>query len=176
MTNVTTEMTSKALIAEHNKLAAKLGCKELTSWKKAKGLLVEAILKLEELETEAETEAEAEAEAEAEVESAEPSPVIPKRTIREASLELLCRIAYYENRDEKASEENRVEKDHPRARSVGLPYNMIVDQVREEFEGAQTSVACLRWYAVKVRTEDAGYENYTLPSRRPRAKAAGKKS
>lgn len=101
--------------------------------------------------------------------------VYRERTIREASLEWLCHVDHHEDRTKKTGPENVVPANHPNARSVGLPYLTIIERIVEEFPDADTSVACLRWYAVKVRAEEIGYEGYELPQRRPRAKPAGKK-
>jgi hypothetical protein len=92
------------------------------------------------------------------------------RTIREASMELLCKVSYYEDKTKKPSSENVVEANHPNARSVGLPYKEIVEMIIEEFPEAQTTPACLRWYSVKARVGEFGYENYNLVQRRPRSK------
>lgn len=46
-----------------------------------------------------------------------------------------------------------VDKD-PDGRPLGHPYSVILDAIREQFEGAKTSVACLRWYAVHMRADD----------------------
>lgn len=94
----------------------------------------------------------------------------PRRTIRDASLDLLCHVAYYEDKTRKPSDENRVPSDHKNARSVGIAYDEIIRRIQEEFPGCQTSVACLRWYAVKVRVEERGYEGLRLPQRRPRVR------
>ncbi|UFK26691.1 hypothetical protein [Roseobacter phage RDJL6] len=94
----------------------------------------------------------------------------PKKTIKSVAVDLLCHVAYYENRNEKSSDENRVSEDHPQARSVGLAYDEIIRRIQDEFEGCGTSVACLRWYSVKIRVEEQGYEDLRLPQRRPRAK------
>lgn len=92
------------------------------------------------------------------------------RTIREAALHWLCFADHYENRDEKSSADNRVAEDHAKARSVGITYLDIIERIKEEFPGCDTSVACLRWYSVKVRMQELGYEGYRLCQRRPRAK------
>lgn len=92
------------------------------------------------------------------------------RTIRETALDLLCTVDYFEDKTQRSSPDNRVKSDHPEARSVGLPYLTIIDEIKAQFPDAQTSVACLRWYAVKVRAEEFGYEGYRLAQRRPRAK------
>jgi hypothetical protein len=95
-----------------------------------------------------------------------------ERTIRAAALALLCMVAYYEDRNAKSGPENVVPPDHRGARSVGLPYLDIVERIRGEFPGCETTVACLRWYSVKVRVEELGYEGLRLPQRRPRARPA----
>lgn len=154
------EKTNAQLVEVHNELAACLeGVEPLKQWKQAKDKLIDRIVPLQERVAEIE-EAEAEAEAEAE----------PKRTIKAASVDLLCHVAYYENRDEKPADDNRVEEDDPKARSVGLAYDEIIARIQDEFPGCNTSVACLRWYSVKIRVEEHGYEGLKLPQRRPRAK------
>lgn len=93
----------------------------------------------------------------------------PKRTIKAASVELLCAVSHYEDRDAKPGT-TTVEATDPKARSVGFGYDEIIDRLMEEFPDAGTSVACLRWYAVKIRVGEHGYEDLRLPQRRPRAK------
>jgi transcriptional regulator len=48
-------------------------------------------------------------------------------------------------------------------RKVGHSYATILEKIKERYEGAKTSVACLRWYAVHMR--EAG----KMPPTRPRA-------
>jgi hypothetical protein len=48
-------------------------------------------------------------------------------------------------------------------RPVGYPYEAILNDIREKFPEAKTSVACLRWYAVHMR------ERGVMPPNRPRA-------
>lgn len=93
------------------------------------------------------------------------------RTVRQASLELLCAVDYYEDKSVRPSVDNKVAPDHARAGAVGIPYSQIIVKIKEAFPSANTSAACLRWYAVKVRAGEAGYEGLTLPRRRPRTKA-----
>lgn len=93
----------------------------------------------------------------------------PTRTIKAASVELLCHVSHYEDRDAKPGT-TTVEATDPKARSVGLAYDEIIRRVQDEFPGCSTSVACLRWYAVKIRVGEHGYEDLRLPQRRPRAK------
>lgn len=93
----------------------------------------------------------------------------PARTVRECSLEYLCKVAYHEDKTKDPGPDNVVDVGHANARSVGLPYDEVLAAVREEFPNCETTVACLRWYAVKVRSEE--YEGYRLPQRRPRAKS-----
>ena len=59
-------------------------------------------------------------------------------------------------------------------RTVGMPYDYVVDSVRRLFPESKTTRACLRWYAVKVRVGEAGYEQWRLPQRRPRSSPTGK--
>jgi len=98
--------------------------------------------------------------------SARPKP----GTIRFRALELLCEELYFEDRNKKPDQSNRVNAGSNGARSVGIPYTDIVDMIIEDFPKADTSVACLRWYAVKVRSSEFGYEGYRLAQRRPRSK------
>ncbi len=93
-----------------------------------------------------------------------------KRTIRLAAIEHLCFISYYEDKTLKASTENVVEANHEKARSVGIPYNEVLNLIQDEFEGCETSIACLRWYGVKIRAQELGYSDYTMCQRRPRVK------
>lgn len=92
------------------------------------------------------------------------------RTIREAALDLLCRVEYYEDKSRKPANDNRFDEPAPERRSVGLAYDEIIRRLKEEFPDGQTSVACLRWYAVKARVEEKGYEGLKLPQRRPRVR------
>ena len=89
------------------------------------------------------------------------------RTVRECALELLGFVNHYEDRNTGEV----VDPDHPNARSVGIPYDQVIAGIQEEFPACKTTVACLRWYSVKIRADEEGYENYDLPQRRPRVKA-----
>lgn len=92
------------------------------------------------------------------------------RTIRSAAIELLCKVEHFEDRDEKSGPDNVVGPNKKNARSVGVPYDEIIRRIKAEFPECQTTVACLRWYSVKIRVEEPGYEKLRLPQRRPRAK------
>lgn len=92
----------------------------------------------------------------------------PVRTIKQASLELMCLVDFYEN---KTTGERDNGPNYTNARSVGLSYAEILRRLADEFPDAKTSVACLRWYAVKVRTGERYYEGYVLPQRRPQERA-----
>ena len=168
----------------------------LTQWKQAKSKLVDRILQMQEAQStlkeigkgiepieadgsgttvsdEPEPEAAAEAtvaEPASETEQNETGNDTAERTIKAASVEWLCHVEYHEDRDEKPSDENRVDPDNKKARSVGLPYDEIIRRIQGEFPDCKTSVACLRWYAVKIRVEEYGYEGLKLPQRRPRVK------
>lgn len=91
-------------------------------------------------------------------------------TIRELATDLLCHVDYYETRKENPGPDNIVPSDYPNARSVGISYDRILKVIREHFPKCRTSVECLRWYAVKIRAEDPGYEGRRLCQRRPRAR------
>lgn len=57
-------------------------------------------------------------------------------------------------------------------RPFGHPYEYILDRIREQFDGAKTTVACLRWYAVHMRERGEH-----VPFRpRPRAVPIAKKA
>jgi len=193
-------MTNKELVAVHNDLATQCGANDLKAWKKSKDLLIEKIEQLREqveaepLDTDESIDTIAEAtddeferamagepvavpeEAQAaldtltndEAETLEADDK-PKRTIKAASVELLCAVSHYEDRDAKPGT-TTVEATDPKAHSVGFGYDEIIDRLMEEFPDASTSVACLRWYAVKIRVGEHGYEDLRLPQRRPRAK------
>ncbi len=163
------------LVGIHNGLNPE---KPLKSWKRAKGVLIGRI---EGLRTNGHDTTEPQV-PDTKPEAAEKRTVSktkPKatgtssdRTIRVAALEHLCHVAYHEDRGKKSGPDNVVDQGSSRrARSVGLPYDEIIRLIQKEFRGCDTSVACLRWYAVKVRVGEFGYEDYTLPQRRPRAKS-----
>ncbi len=146
MTDLTTQ-TSTQLVGIHNALNPD---KPLKAWKGKKAILVANIEKLQK--------------------AAEPKPKTSDdvRTIRSAAIELLCHVDHFEDRE--LPHGTKVEADNPNARSVGLPYDVIIAMITEEFPTCKTTVACLRWYSVKIRVEELGYENLRLPQRRPRAK------
>lgn len=159
--------STSELIAYHNDLLSKLGRKDLPlrSWKKSKKDLLEIIIPMD-VEYGIKVAAE-EAEKAARVEATKNHA--SANTIRDAALALLCQVAYYEDKTKKPSPDNRVDPSNKLARSVGLPYQSIVNTLLAQFPGAKTSLACLRWYCVKVRVNEHGFTGYTLPQRRPRA-------
>lgn len=93
-----------------------------------------------------------------------------RRTIREYALKHLCKIDYWEDRREDPSPDNRVSLRASHARSVGVPYDKILTAVKRSFPDCRTNIASLRWYAVKVRVGEEGYEGWHLPQRRPRVR------
>lgn len=136
------DMTVNELLDRY--AALNTGGKPIKSWKKPKTDLVKIVQK-------------AEAAAKA-----------PRPTIRAFALELLCEVAHHEDRTKDPAEDNVVAQDAEGARTVGLPYDTIIEKIKERFPECNTSIACLRWYAVKVRAEEYGYEDLRLPQRRPR--------
>ena len=180
--------TTKELIEIFNNLTAG---DLLKNWKKSKALLIAKIEDLEYVPAATETpildickDTEADQlppltsdelsffeEAEAEVEVPEVAEV-PKITIRELAITLMCKVTHFEDKMKKSGEDNVVDADHVNARSVGLPYNEVIDGIKAVFPDSNTSIACLRWYAVKVRGEEGpGYEGFRLCQRRPRVKS-----
>lgn len=179
------DLTNPELVAIYNDLAEPTGQPTLASWKRAKATLIKRIeglraevLAAEEYATTKEHAAEAAASCNLDEHVATTQSTAEelaksdgtKRTIKSVSINLLCHVTHYENRDEKSGPENHVEKSHPKARSVGLSYDDVLEQIHAQFPGCETSVACLRWYAVKIRANEQGYEDLTMCQRRPRAK------
>lgn len=165
-----------ALTARYNELREKVGEKPVGPWKGKKSDL---IAKIEVLELRQKPEAAPPAptpEPVAEKPAAKPKPAKKQktedgRTIREASLDLLAHVDFYEDKTKASNDENRVGADNKNARSVGLAYLEVINRVKAEFPDADTSVACLRWYSVKVRDakNHPEYSGWKLPQRRPRA-------
>lgn len=166
--------TTAELLGQHNELALALGRDSLSSWKRSKTDLMRRIadmrIALAAARREAGKVAEPPKKRQAKKTSVAKKDDGPGRTIREAALELLCTVDYYEDRSKDSSLDNVVLAAHKEARGVGIPYDEIIRRIKEEFPECQTTVACLRWYSVKVRVEEFGYEGLRLPQRRPRAK------
>lgn len=85
-----------------------------------------------------------------------------KRFIRARSIELLQQVV-------------RVNEDN---RTVGYPYDEILNLLAVEFPESSTSAACLRWYVVHLWSEadEEGLERPKMPQFRPRSKSKSKKS
>lgn len=154
-------MPNKILVEHHNRLAAMFpDVPQIKSWKQKKEGLLDRISTLQQRKREQEPPKK----------DGKKDGKKSRRTIRKKALELLCEVAYYEDRTKPSDDENRVKPDHPQARSVGLAYDEIIRRIKDAFPECKTTVACLRWYAVKVRVEETDYEGYRLPGRRPRVK------
>ncbi len=155
-----TSMTNAVLVDKHNDLAFAVGRDALKNWKGKKSVLIDRIDDLN---------------AEVKDMEAHAKEDEKPRTIRSAAIELLCEVDYYEDRDKPADSDNAaVAGNYKGARSVGLPYDEIIRRIKDEFiplRKCETTVACLRWYAVKIRVEEHGYEGLRLPQRRPRVKS-----
>jgi len=174
--------TVEDLLAKHNQLAKDMGKKPLKTWKNGKDKLRARIDAMYDEAIDGPDPKPAAKKTPKKTTKKQKKAAKPaaedKRTIVQKSIELLCEVSYYEDKMKKAGEDNQ--SDDPKAfgantRSVGLPYDEIIATIRDEFSDrdkpVETSVACLRWYAVKIRAEELGYEGHTLPQRRPRAKA-----
>lgn len=90
-----------------------------------------------------------------------------KRSIKAAALDYMTRVDFFESKKLDIGEDNRCEADDADATPVGFTYAKIIDMIKEEFPECETSVECLRWYAVRVNHGDDGYNVGPLP-RRPR--------
>lgn len=98
-----------------------------------------------------------------------PEPRVKRTdTVVATAMNLLARVAYYEDKTLDPSDDNRVEANHPNARSVGLTYSEVLTLVLEAHPGAKTTNACLRWYVGRVNQGDASYTQWKMPGRRPR--------
>lgn len=88
-----------------------------------------------------------------------------KRTgeIRELCETLLSTVAYHENKSKDVGPENVLKNAGKNTRPVGLSFAEILGDVKRTFPDANTSYACLRWYAVHMRRAGA-----VLP-RRPKS-------
>lgn len=164
----------------YNELRAKVGEQPIKRWAGPKAELIAKIevLELRTPKATAATAPEATAAPEhvtekpkAKQKPAKKQKTEDGRTIREASLDLLAHVDFYEDKTKASNDENRVAADHKNARSVGLAYLEVIERVKLEFPDADTSVACLRWYSVKVRDSKnhPEYAGWKLPQRRPRA-------
>ncbi len=149
----------------------------LVAWKGKKSVLLERIHKLAESQgvevlgtSTVDTKTKAAEKTVTKVVKPKVTGNSPDRTIRAAALELLCHVDHYEDRGEKSGPDNVVMADHTGARSVGIPYDKIIRDIKAEFPDCETTVACLRWYSVKIRVEEQDYEGWKLPQRRPRVK------
>lgn len=169
------DKTSTELVAMHNALAAKLKKPLLKNWKGKKTVLRDRVIALEaegrsELHTKifnAAAKRTKKTTTKTKVSRFQPK-LTGQASIRSIALELLTEVDFHEDKTKRPSDSNRVSANHPHARSVGFSYEAIVDKIRNKYDGAQTSAACLRWYVVKMRNGDSSYEGYDLPNRRPR--------
>lgn len=169
--------TNAELVAEHNRLATILGISILKSWKKAKTELMKKVeLLTANVAAITPTPASKKSKRTPAPKRQRKSPSAPPRavgspedTIRGYALQLLCEVAFYEDKGRKPSRLNRVDDSHKNAGSVGLTYDDILERIHTKFPGSQTSAACLRWYCVKVRASERSYDGFQLPRRRPRS-------
>ena len=152
MTQDLSQSTTAELIGIHNGLNPD---SPLKSWKRSKDVLIDRIEALRPVE--------------------KPKSKPATRTIRSAAIDLLCHVDFYEDRHKKSGDDNRLEEFNDKAsRTVGLAYDEVIRRITAEFPDCQTTVACLRWYSVKIRVEEHGYEGLRLPQRRPRVKPSKK--
>ena len=133
----------------------------LKSWKRAKSLLIERIL---------EAQTEEEAYRAAIFESEEPKAnATSKGAIKRKAIELLTTTVGAVDR--KTGEAARMDESPANIYTMGLSYKAVLRELLKEFPEAKTTLPCLRWYAVKLRNEEEGYEGHTLPQKRPQERA-----
>lgn len=150
-TKVTAESSTADVVARYQDLSQQLtgGSPDPKSLaKRGKAKLLEKIAEWEAvLESRARVEARAAEHAKAMAEAkkaeekpkkepkAKKEPKVKGPVIRHEAEKLLMHVEY---RDEEG-------------RPYGLSYEGILNRIKEQFEGAKTTVACLRWYAVHMR-------------------------
>ena len=129
--------STKELLAEHNKRAKAAGKPTLASWKGSKDKLqerIDALPAVKALEPKAKApNPELEAKYRAAIERASINPADPIAT---ASEKLLTAVAFEHDK-----------------RKWGIPYSHILAEVQRVFPDANTTVACLRWYAVALNKD-----------------------
>lgn len=124
-------------------LRAQLGMKELSNPRKI------GRKKLEEMHTKLMMEVTV---SKVEVEPTKEKKVVQTETIKDLSCRLLSEIDH-------TNEEGR---------TVGRPYQDILDDILKQRPEAKTSLNCLRWYAGRIRGSYAGFQMYSLPQIRAR--------
>jgi len=148
--NEMNELPGKDLIAIHNTLVPTEAA--IGQWKSAKTKLVTKILALGYEPTPKQTE-----------------EVTPKGAIKRKAVELLCEVVGQVDRKTGKPTEST---DFLDVYTVGHPYKAVLALLLEEFPEAKTTLGCLRWYAVKLRNSEEGYEGHTLPQKRPSGRKA----
>lgn len=140
------ELTGRELVQIHNGLVAEEA--QIGQWKAAKSKLIEKIIALG-FEPEAEE-------------------VTPKGAIKRKAIELLTTtVGSVDRKTGNPSDSD----DASTVYTVGLSYKAVLRELLEVYPDAKTTLACLRWYAVKLRNEEEGYEGYTLPQKRPQERS-----
>ena len=163
------DLKTSELLEIYNDLRARTSNdKPLRIWKKARSYLIDQICDLRDAVERDMDEGEASDVADAVLqhdEKKEDEKSGDKPPIWKTAVDLLCTVVGYINLDTK---QPAAEGDEG-AYSVGLTYAEIIDHIRAMYPGSKTSVACLRWYAVKIRAEEFGFEGRTLPQYRQRS-------
>ena len=151
-------MTSTQLVEVYNNLGP---ARPLKSWSKSKGLLIERINSAQKQSSAAEKPAKKKGKV------VTTTGTTPKRKrtgeILELCETLLQQVAYHENKDKPVGADNMRKTAGANTRPVGLSFADILADVRATFPDANTSYACLRWYATHLR-----HSEVALP-RRPKS-------
>lgn len=161
--NSSPKKSTAELVSAYNKLEP---AKPLKGWK---GSQTELLQRIEKLKKEKEPKKEPKKASKKRTRYVDGAP-----TIREYSIELLCKVEYYEDRGRAAHPDNRVPPTHANARSVGMPYEDIIKAIKQRWPESETTPECLRWYAVHIRNGSDGYQGFRLAQRRPRPQSPKK--
>ena len=137
------KMTNAELVKVYNGLGP---AKPIKNWKGKKSLLIEKINTAQK----------------------QKAPVGGKKKTRTGEIRAACEtllqdVAYHENKDKPVGPDNQRKTAGKNTRPVGFSFAEILDTVKQQFPDANTSYACLRWYAVHLR-----HAGHVLP-RRPKS-------
>lgn len=162
-----TQMNIPAMLAAYNELAEPRGAAPLKSWHESR---VDLATKLAILRTQ-KIVAPPVVEAPPKKRRRRRASAAKKRgtPLRSSILRLLAIVSHYE----RIMDGGRVSKHaawrYPRETllSVGLDYPAILAALRKEFPASTVSRNDLRWNACQVRHSKPGFDNCTLPQKRP---------
>lgn len=96
-------------------------------------------------------------------------PKTRRQPMRDLILKLLAKVTHYEDKKGvRIKRKHEADRDPAQVFSVGMSYGEILKRVKARFPKSKISNGQLRWNAAMVRAEETGFENCTLPQKRPR--------